>query len=509
MTAALTGGAGGRRRRLRDNVLLLVAASMLGVDGAAAAEARVGRQAGGATGGGRMPLTMMRTEVPAQAYDLVLGRPTRTTITVSVLAYAAREGYLVHGLQPGKDDRETPRQSFPAGEPVAIELDGLVADTRHYYRLRSRPVGATEWEDSAEGTFMTARPPGAAFTFTVQADPHLDFGTDPAVYLKSLGNALAARTDFHVDLGDTFMTDKYPKFTDAAPQYLAQRYYFSRLSAGAPVFLVLGNHDGEQPGRGAAGPESMAVWSNGMRKKYFPNPRPDAFYTGNATPDRHAGVLENYYAWEWGDALFVALDPFWYSTRARGRDGNNWSRTLGEAQYRWLERTLDQSTAKYCFVFIHHLAGGETPEGRGGAEASRFFEWGGHDLDGRNTFAQHRPGWTAPIHDLLVRRGGGCVVFHGHDHLYAQQERDGIVYQLVPQPGHQRFDNTRSAAEYGYKSGVIQGASGIVRVSVAPGQTRVDYVRAYPDSAESASRRTGSVSHSYVVSPRALPARGN
>ncbi|MBL9209023.1 MAG: metallophosphoesterase family protein [Opitutaceae bacterium] len=488
---------------------LLVIASLLGVAGLGAGEARSGRKGGGGQGEGRMPVTLMRTEVPAVAYDLVLGRPTRDTITVSVLAYAAREGFLVYGTQPGKYDRETPPRTFAAGEPVEIELSGLSADTRHYYRLRSRPVGASAWEDSVEGTFMTARPPGAAFTFTVQADPHLDYGTDPAVYRKSLANALAARTDFHVDLGDTFMTDKYPKFTAAAPQYLAQRHYFSLLGPGAPVFLVLGNHDGEQPGRGGDGPESMAVWSNGMRKKYFPNPVPNAFYTGNATPDRHAGLLENYYAWEWGDALFVALDPFWYSTRARGRDGSNWSRTLGEAQYRWLERTLAQSTAKYCFVFIHHLAGGETPEGRGGAEAARFFEWGGHDLDGRNTFAQHRPGWTAPIHELLVRRGGGCVVFHGHDHLYAQQERDGIIYQLVPQPGHQRFDNTRSAAEYGYKSGVIQGASGIMRVSVAAERAVVEYVRAYPDSAENATRRTGSVSHRYVVSPRAVVSRRN
>jgi hypothetical protein len=23
---------------------------------------------------------------------------------------------------------------------------------------------------------------------------------------------------------------------------------------------------------------------------------------------------EDYYAWEWGDALFVAIDPFWYTT---------------------------------------------------------------------------------------------------------------------------------------------------------------------------------------------------
>jgi hypothetical protein len=150
---------------------------------------------------------------------------------------------------------------------------------------------------------------------------------------------------------------------------------------------------------------------------------------------------------------------------------------------------------------MHHLAGGETPEGRGGAEASHFFEWGGKEVDGRDTFAERRPGWSAPIHALLVRHGAS-IVFHGHDHLYAQQERDGVIYQLVPQPGHSRFDNTRSALEYGYKSGVIQGASGILRVSVSPERSRVEYVRAYPDSAEGERQRTGMVTHAYTVFSR-------
>lgn len=147
---------------------------------------------------------------------------------------------------------------------------------------------------------------------------------------------------------------------------------------------------------------------------------------------------------------------------------------------------------------LPNLVGGETPEGRGGAEASHFFEWGGNELTGRNTFAQKRPGWAQPIHDLLVKHGVN-IVFHGHDHLYAQQERDSIIYQLVPQPGHSRFDSTRSAAEYGYKNGVVAGASGILRVTVAPEKAAVEYVRAYPASAEGGERKSGAVMHRYTV----------
>lgn len=104
-------------------------------------------------------------------------------------------------------------------------------------------------------------------------------------------------------------------------------------------------------------PGSLAVWSIGLRKRYFPAPEPGRFYTGNATPDHSAGPSQDYYAWEWGDALFVVLDPFWYATRARGSD-DNWMRTLGAEQYQWLARTLEQSHANLRFVFIHHLVGG-------------------------------------------------------------------------------------------------------------------------------------------------------
>ncbi|MCX6956723.1 MAG: metallophosphoesterase [Verrucomicrobia bacterium] len=381
---------------------------------------------------------------------------------------------------------------------MEVTMAGLQANTRYAYEIRIRGLDAANDRTVAEGTFTTARPPGVPFVFTVQADSHLDFGIDPAIYKKSLANVAAARPDFFVDLGDTFMTDKRNDYHEALPQYLAQRHYFGLVGASVPLFLVLGNHDGEQPGRGG---EAMALWSNANRKKYFPNPEPDGFYTGNATPHPRAGALQDYYAFEWGDALFIALDPYWFS-RERGREGENWGRSLGREQYEWLRRTLATSRAKFTFVFVHNLVGGETREGRGGAEAAAFFEWGGRELDGRDTFAEHRPGWAAPIHALLVARQGGVVVFHGHDHLYAYQERDGVIYQLVPQPGHTRFDNIRSASEYGYKGGVIQGASGMLRVRVSPEKTDVEYVRAYPDSAENSARKTGMVSHRYAVTPR-------
>ena len=444
----------------------------------------------GGPGGGevKMPTPAFRTEVPARSHDVILGRPTRESVSVSVLTFRELEVFVEHGTASGNYQRKSATVRLKAGEPAVLELTGLTANTRQFYRLRHRADRAGELAADPERSFHTARAAGSAFTFTVQADPHLDFGTDPEIYKQSLTNALLAGPDFHLDLGDTFMTDKYTDYQLAAPQYLAQRFYFGLVGHSAPVFLVLGNHDGETPGRG--GDTAMAEWSNAMRKKYFPNPEPNPFYTGNATPHARAGRLQDYYAFEWGDALFIALDQFWFSAKPRGggKDGDNWWRTLGAEQYTWLRRTLETSRAKFTFVFTHHLVGGATPEGRGGAEASHFFEWGGKELDGRSTFAQKRPGWPAPIHDLLAKRGR-VIVFHGHDHLYVRAERDGVIYQEVPQPGHAR-GTTRSAEEYGYKSGVILPSSGILRVLVTPREAAVDYVKADPP---------GTVAHRYTV----------
>ena len=219
---------------------------------------------------------------------------------------------------------------------------------------------------------------------------------------------------------------------------------------------------------------SFAVWSNLTRKRYFPNPVPDSFYTGNATEHPDAGLLEDYCAWTWGDALFVVLDPFWFTQKQRAND--NWGRTLGATQYQWLKRTLEASKAKYKFIFIHHLVGGANSQNRGGAEAAPFYEWGGKNVDGSDGFKQNRPGWAAPIHQLLVQNKVS-VVFHGHDHFYAKQELDGIVYQLVPQLGYSGNGRApHSASEYGYVNGTILGSPGYMRVTVSNERIVADFV---------------------------------
>ena len=92
-------------------------------------------------------------------------------------------------------------------------------------------------------------------------------------------------------------------------------------------------------------------------------------------PVEFIGQLRDYYALTWGDALFVVIDPYWHSPQTvdnqfgADRDQKSqrdlWNVTLGDAQYQWFKQTLETSTAKYKFVFTHHVLG----TGRGGIEA--------------------------------------------------------------------------------------------------------------------------------------------
>ena len=270
----------------------------------------------------------------------------------------------------------------------------------------------------------------------MQADSHLDENVSPAVYTQTLTDMSAAAPDFLIDLGDTFMTDKRrTNFKLAFPQYLAQRYYFGLIGRSAPVFLALGNHDGEGGSRNGG---AMSAWSIANRKKYFLNPEPDSFFTGNATPDPVSGLLEDYYAWTWGDALLVVLDPYWPTKGGRGQEGDNWYWTLGNEQYRWLRKTLASSHARFKFVFLHHPTGSKSQPIRGGIEAAKYNEWGGLNPDGSDGFRQHRPDWDKTIHQVLVENKVAAV-FHGHDHMYVKEEMDGVIYQEVPQPGNPRL----------------------------------------------------------------------
>lgn len=417
------------------------------------------------------PTGEFQLTVPTIDLNVITARPTATSVALSLFSGTARTATIALPTIG-----RTVTQALPANEAVTVEIAGLQPD-------RSYPYRVTAGSAAVDGVVRTARPPGATWRFVMQADSHLDANSDLKIYEAALLNMRADSADFLLDLGDTFMSDKYPDFRTAAPAYYAQRHWFGLVGASTPLVLVQGNHDGEK-----GWTPDNAAWAAAQRVKHFPTIPHDGFYTNSPVAPR------NYVAWSWGDATFIALDPY-VATVGRG---GSWAWTLGREQYDWLAATLQRTTTPYIFVFLHHLVGGQGSEARGGAEASVAFEWGGANADGTPGFAAQRPGWAKPIHDLLVQHKVSAV-FHGHDHLYVYQQRDGLVYQEVPQPSFARENATSSAAGYGYLSGTLLGSSGHLRVTVSPAKATVEYVRA----------RTGAgnrvIDHRYDILPARRP----
>ena len=443
---------------------------------------------------------------------VVLGAPTDHSIKASV--FSENQGgtvYLAYGTAPGSYDAQTAPVALVAGQPLQIDITGLARDTRHCYRLYYQPGGASTFWQGAEHGFHTARSSESSFTFTVQADSHMDGNSSLDQYRNTLANVLADGADFHIDLGDTFMTEKFsqpltsvsvmaPDQATVNARYVYERGNFGSFAHSVPLFLVNGNHDGELGWLTNGTAQVLPVWATQARHSYFVNPVPDAFYTGDSYTEPFVGERASWYAWTWGDALFVALDPYWSSKVQASKDG--WNLTLGERQYRWLATTLASSSARYKFVFIHNLVGGLDGQMRGGIEAAPYFEWGGKNLDGSDGFATQRPGWGLPIHQLLVQNGV-TAVFHGHDHLYAKQSLDGIVYQEVPQPSALNTSNgPLLSLIYHYASGTILSSAGHLRVTVAPSGVTSEYVRSWLPQNVNTGQANRQVDDRWTVAPR-------
>lgn len=449
----------------------------------------------------------------AAAIDALLGRPTERSVALSLLATEAGEAAVEWGLSTGGYSARSPVVHLSAGVPAVLVMEPLQSDVEYRYRVLVRPVGAEEFATAVEAGFATQRASNRTFSFAVEADPHAQ-DNEPAVWSLALANIGADRPDFLLDLGDTFMDEKVGATSYAQLEQtrrMVRSDFFAQVGASVPLFLVNGNHDPELGWtlNSAQPQENRAVWAAQLRQLFFPCPAADAFYSGAEVQDSFMlAPRDGYFAFEWGDALFVALDPFWYSGQLTPKSKDPWFWTLGRTQFDWLQRTLGRSRATFKFVFLHHLVGGSHDAiGRGGLEVAPYYEWGGLNLDGSAGFAARRPGWPMPIQDLLLSHGV-TIVFHGHDHAYVKQDLDAngdgktdLIYQEVPQPSRSN-QNTNSAVLYGYRSGVIFPSSGHLRVRVSPEEVNVDYVRAVVGTDTRAGVANGAVQHHYTVAAK-------
>lgn len=464
------------------------------------------------------------SETPGQP-NVILGRPTNSSIAISVMSLTKQNVFVEYGTTKSSLSKRSKEFQLVDKNPSVIELTGLKSNTKYYYRLKYKASGTSSLSTGKTHSFSTAKTAGKSFSFSLHGDTHPEragkmFNAD--LYSVTLANIAAQQPDFHILMGDDFSIDPLISKNQATKEnvekiYSTHRNWLATAGASVPMFLVNGNHEQAAAYLLNGTSSSPAVLAGNARLKYFPLPAPNAFYSGNTTEIPDVGLPRDYYSWTWGDALFITLDPYWHSPNAvdnvagtlvaedqgsgkgnnksgagAGKASDLWKVGIGDEQYAWLKKTLETSNAKFKFVFAHHVLG----TGRGAIEVSTNYEWGGKDPKGVSTFEKERPNWELPIHDLMVKNGVS-IFFQGHDHIFVTQERDGLIYQSMPNPADDSFSMFNDAA---YKSGTKAPNSGHVRVTVSPVEAKVEYFLAA--RAQDSGRKNLSVAHSYSVPPR-------
>jgi hypothetical protein len=360
----------------------------------------------------------------------------------------------------------------PASDIAQWTVDGLAPGRRYIYEVWA-PVDAGEPADGGllySGSAATAPPPGSPFTFALIADSHIEprdpvppgmtvvddgFGTMESTLLAVTAEVRAANPDFVINLGD--MLDYHLFGFNAPPPdaswarlgYLNYRRLLGDTVGHAAHFPVIGNWDGES---GCNTPDEIAR-STSQRLLYAPGPGPATYPEGGSANG-------DYYAFTWGDALFVILNVMTYTPTCHLLGSgpglpDDW--TLGAAQLAWLDQTLANATSKWRFLFIHHTDSGaagdpeDTAYGRGGGQAAYVGE-------------------QATIHAMMLQYGVQ-IFFYAHDHVFTDMVVDGIHYLLPGSAGAPwKFD----ASQTGYTH--YWPDSGYARVSVTPDRAAVDLV---------------------------------
>ena len=90
------------------------------------------------------------------------------------------------------------------------------------------------------------------------------------------------------------------------------------------------------------------------------------------------------------------------------------------------------------------------------------------------------------------------IFFQGHDHIFVTQERDGLIYQAMPNPADDTFSYFNENA---YKSGTKAPNSGHVRVTVDAKAATVEYFLAA--RSKDSGRKNLELAHKYTVAPKA------
>jgi hypothetical protein len=392
----------------------------------------------------------------------MLFRPTAHGFAINAVVASGDPLQLTAKVRPTGDPvwQSPLAAAAPTSDLAQWNVDGLMPGVRYQYELRG-PSETGEGSLLYSGSVVTQRNAGEPFVFALMSDSHI--GPDWAFtnqgdwcMLATVAKAVdAASPDFVLNLGDMLDFHQFG-FNEPSPNdvytrraYRNYRALLGDLLGHAAHFPVIGNWEGEDGWFSSAALDL----SRGQRLLYMPAPLPTT-YPQSGSP------AEDYYAFTWGDALFVVLNvmsytptPHLLSTGEGAPD--DW--TLGSAQLEWLSTTLAAATAKWRFLFIHHPVGGAA----GDAENSAYGRGGGQ--------AAHI-GEQAKVHQLMLDHGVQ-IFFYGHDHVFTDMVVDGIHYA---EPGSAGATWMFSSVLTGYKQSWLE--SGWARVAVGPEAVQVRFL---------------------------------
>jgi phosphodiesterase/alkaline phosphatase D-like protein len=409
----------------------------------------------------------------------LLSRPTETSIRVSALNHRQPVEAAIEWRKEGTD-RWQRRQSVLKLSPHEMldwSLTGLSPATRYEYQILMKGDAGGLLHPVVSGKFRTQRKRPGHYTAVLLADPHVGSfaeGTKPVLTLDQVvRNASRANAEFVLDLGDNVAWPGSREYGQENPEaaveaYTRYRRQLGPLSVNCPHFAVIGNWSGESGKFSAESIDTAAA----VRQAFLPGPN-------HLTYPQGGSEREDYYAFSWGDALYIILNIQTYSKPSQpnelpslAEDVNRVTEwTLGKKQMSWFEATLKKASERFRFVCIHHPAGGNAGDaantlyGRGGARA-----W--------NT------GEQAEIH-ALMKKYYVQIFFYGHDHVFVDDVVDGIHYAL---PGSCGAPWKFTKKETGYDR--FWPDSGHAQLDVTPEKATVSFINV-----------EGKVLHAFSVVP--------
>ncbi len=221
--------------------------------------------------------------------------------------------------------------------PAQFQFNGLLPDTRYWYRLE------LNGKEVKNGQVHTLKPPGTAnFSFVAGSCALLPESTledvQPGVTATTYLSAAKSGADFMIWLGDNlyFRNGDWKSYDAMFVRYVRMRSLppLNHLLETMPQYAIWDDHDFGYDNSNSTIPSKD--WALQLFKQFWANP-------AYGQPDL-PGV---FYSFQYQDAEFFLLDDRYYK---RLNDQQSVGTLLGNQQWEWLTKQLQQSTATFKFI---------------------------------------------------------------------------------------------------------------------------------------------------------------